>query len=236
MADRVRATSLTDLLAVMSLSKSSFYAEFTSKAALYRTCLLSYQQLIFRHLGGLRKSSTSLRDFFETVFQEAINDAASDDPKGCLIVSSAVEFGQQWPSRHNRWMRIRACITAQTSLTAEERNVVWLTVSIVNECHYCVPAHTGLTHVDGLERPLIDALRNDATLSDRKLEALRQFTLALVPHHGRVSDEEQAAFLDAGYEPRHTLEVNMGVVQKILSNYVNYLAQTPLDDFASKFT
>jgi len=88
------ATSLDDLLGVMSLSKSSFYAEFESKEALYRACLKGYQQMIVCHLDQVRTGASSLRDFLDAVFQEAIEDAASGDPKGCLVVNSAVEFGQ----------------------------------------------------------------------------------------------------------------------------------------------
>jgi AhpD family alkylhydroperoxidase len=123
----------------------------------------------------------------------------------------------------------------QTSLTAEERSVVWLTVSTANECHYCVPAHTAIAHMDRLEQPLIEALRTGESLADAKLEALRQFTLALVKKNGQVSNEEQAVFLAAGYEPKHALDVLVGIAQKTLSNFVNHLAQTPLDDFAKKY-
>ncbi len=91
------ATSLDELLGVMSLSKSSFYAEFKSKEALYRACLKDYQQIIVGHLDQVRSRSTSLRDFLDAIFQEAIDDATSGDPKGCLIVNSAVEFGQHEP-------------------------------------------------------------------------------------------------------------------------------------------
>jgi AhpD family alkylhydroperoxidase len=124
---------------------------------------------------------------------------------------------------------------AQSSLTAEERSVVWLTVSVANECHYCVPAHTAIAYSDGLERSLIDALRAGNPLSDPKLEALRQFTLALVTKNGKVSEEEQSTFLAAGYEVRHALDVLVGIAQKTLSNFVNHLADTPLDSFAKKF-
>jgi AhpD family alkylhydroperoxidase len=123
----------------------------------------------------------------------------------------------------------------QTSLTAVERSVVWLTVSTANECHYCVPAHTAIAHMDGLEPSLIDALRSGDSLADVKLEALRQFTLALVNKRGKVSAEEQSAFLAAGYTPKHALEVLVGIAQKTLSNFMNHLADTPLDDFAKKY-
>lgn len=87
----------------------------------------------------------------------------------------------------------------------------------------------------GLEQPLIAALRSGAPLADSKLEALRQFTLALMKKNGKVSNEERSAFLDAGYEPKHALAVVIGIAQKALSNFVNHLAQTPLDPFAKKY-
>ena len=31
-----------------------------------------------------------------------------------------------------------------TSFNAEELTVVWQTINIEHECHYCVPAHTGI--------------------------------------------------------------------------------------------
>lgn len=83
--------------------------------------------------------------------------------------------------------------------------------------------------------PSIEALRTGESLADAKLEALRQFTLALVKKYGQISEEEQGAFLAAGYEPKHALEVLVGIAQKTLSNFVNHLAQTPLDDFAKKY-
>lgn len=88
------STSLDDLLSAMSLSKSSFYAEFKSKEALYRACLKGYQQMIVCHLHQVRARSTSLRNFLDAIFQEAVEDGTSGAPKGCLIVNSAVEFGQ----------------------------------------------------------------------------------------------------------------------------------------------
>lgn len=88
------ATSLDDLLRAMKLSKSSFYADFKSKQALYLVCLEQYQRFVVDHLTCLQTQSSSLQEFLHLVFQEVVEDAASDEPKGCLIVNSAVEFGQ----------------------------------------------------------------------------------------------------------------------------------------------
>ena len=88
------ATSLDDLLQAMRLSKSSFYADFQSKEALYHTCLQQYQRFVVDHVRELYLQSPSLQQFLSSVFQEVVDDATSQEPKGCLIVNSAVEFGQ----------------------------------------------------------------------------------------------------------------------------------------------
>ncbi len=68
-----------------------------------------------------------------------------------------------------------------------------------------------------------------------KLEALRDFTLQVVRNRGFVSDDDTQAFLDAGFETRHILEVILGVSQKVMSNYTNHFAQTPVDTVFQKF-
>lgn len=39
----------------------------------------------------------------------------------------------------------------KTSLTPTERHVVWLAIDFTNNCHYCVPAHSGMALNDGVE-------------------------------------------------------------------------------------
>lgn len=120
-------------------------------------------------------------------------------------------------------------IFAATSLTAEERNVVWLTLNVRHNCHYCVPAHTAIAKGEGVTDAIIEALRNETTLPDAKLEALRTFTLAVVDKRGEVSDADLSAFFAAGYTNRQVLDVITGVAHKVMSNYINHFAKTPID-------
>ena len=80
-----------------------------------------------------------------------------------------------------------------------------------------------------------NALRDETPLPNSKLEALRDFTLTLVRTRGHASDAEVTRFLEAGYTHRNILEVVLGLAQKVLSNYVNHLAQTPVDEQWEKF-
>ena len=116
-----------------------------------------------------------------------------------------------------------------TDLNVEERNVVWLSISIENECHYCVPAHTAIAMQQGVTDDIINALRNNTPLKNTKLEALRTFTLILIRNRGRATDEQLEAFFDAGFKPRHVLDILVGIAQKTLSNYTNHLADTKID-------
>lgn len=123
----------------------------------------------------------------------------------------------------------------QTSLSVEERTVVWMTINVENRCHYCVPAHTAIAKSQGVDEVIINALRQERPLEDQRLEALRQFTLALVRKNGNPSPSEIQAFLNAGFEPRAILDALVGLAQKVLSNYTNHLADTPLDEVFKPF-
>ncbi len=78
-------------------------------------------------------------------------------------------------------------------------------------------------------------MRNETPLPNARLEALRTFTLNVVRNRGNVDDQAVQAFLDAGFSKRQILEVILGVSQKVMSNYINHLAQTPIDNVFQPF-
>lgn len=117
-----------------------------------------------------------------------------------------------------------------TSFDAEELTVVWQTINVEHECHYCVPAHTGIANMMKVDPALTEALRNEAPMPTAKLQALHDTTLAMVRSRGNLSEQEVETFFAAGYGPKQLLEIILGLSQKVMSNYVNHLAQTPVDD------
>ena len=122
-----------------------------------------------------------------------------------------------------------------SSFDAEETTVVWQTINVEHNCHYCVPAHTGIAKSMKVDDGIIEALRNETPLPTERLEALRTFTLAVVRERGFVDDATVQTFLDAGYTKRNVLEVILGLSQKVMSNYTNHLAETPIDEPFKKF-
>jgi uncharacterized peroxidase-related enzyme len=118
----------------------------------------------------------------------------------------------------------------ESSFSATERQVVVLAASRFNECDYCVAAHSVIAGMQRVPADVIDAIRNDQPIDDDKLEALRTFTTTAVEKRGWASDADIATFQAAGYNKAQILEVIVGLSFKTLSNYVNHLAETPLDD------
>lgn len=122
-----------------------------------------------------------------------------------------------------------------SSFDDEETTVVWQTINVEHACHYCVPAHTGIAKSMNVDDAISDALRNETPLPTARLEALRDFTLSVVRGRGSVDDSDVHAFLDAGFTKRQILEVILGAAQKVMSNYTNHLADTPVDKPFKKF-
>jgi len=123
----------------------------------------------------------------------------------------------------------------ETSFNNDELTVVWQTINVEHGCHYCVPAHTGIAKMMKVDDAIIDALRNQTPLADAKLEALRTLTLSITRNRGNVSQADLEAFYTARYGEQQVLEIILGLSQKVISNYTNHIANTPVDGAFQKF-
>lgn len=121
-----------------------------------------------------------------------------------------------------------------TSFSPIERQVVYMTANYENECNYCVPWHSLFAQEAGINPKDIEALRSGAPLSDTKLERLRGFTRTLIANRGKASEAELKTFFEAGYTDVHALEVILALSIKLISNYTNSIAGTPLDPEVEK--
>lgn len=84
------ATSLSDLLEAMELSKSSFYQSFGNKKQLYQQCLHQYRKQISKQLLAELDEATSAMDFLKDLFVSISRKAnTAEGRRGCLIMNSA---------------------------------------------------------------------------------------------------------------------------------------------------
>lgn len=122
-------------------------------------------------------------------------------------------------------------INGRNSLTATEREVVQITAAVVNGCGFCVAGHTKISlKVLKLEEELVNQIRATARIeSDKKLDTLARFTLAVILQKAKLTEAQLKAFFDAGYTQENAIDVILGVSLATLCNYVNNIAETPIN-------
>ena len=122
-----------------------------------------------------------------------------------------------------------------SSFNNDELTVVWQSINVEHDCHYCVPAHTGIAHMMKVDPALTEALRTGAVMPTEKLQVLHDTTIEMVRNRGQLSVKTTQKFFAAGYAQRQLLEIVLGLSQKVMSNYVNHIAETPVDPAFEKF-
>ncbi len=124
---------------------------------------------------------------------------------------------------------------ANSSLNNDELTVVWQTINKAHNCQYCLPAHTAVANMMGADPQISEAIKTDSKLPNDKLTVLKDTTLAMVEARGHLSEAQLNAFYDAGYTRQNLLDIVLGMSHKIMSNYTNHIAKTPLDEAFQQF-
>ncbi len=117
----------------------------------------------------------------------------------------------------------------KTTLTPIEREVVNLVVSQVNDCKYCVPAHTAIAKMYKLTDEQILEIRKTEIPHDKKLDALAKAVKEITIKRGKPSSKTMDAFFEAGYDEANLVDVVMTIGDKIISNYFHGITQVPVD-------
>lgn len=118
-----------------------------------------------------------------------------------------------------------------SGLTPAEQEVVFLTISRENGCGYCMGAHSMLADkVSGVPTDTLQALRDGGEIPDAKLQALSTFTRVMFRSRGRPKTDDVQAFLDAGFEEAHVMQIVLALAVKTLSNYSNHVNRPELDE------
>ena len=126
-------------------------------------------------------------------------------------------------------------LAQSSSLDKNELTVVWQTINVEHACHYCVPAHSAIASMMQVDDDITESLRNETPLKSAKLEVLRDTTLSMLRQRGVIADGVLSAFYAAGYTRQNLLDVVLVMSQKVMSNYVNHIADTPVDEPFQKF-
>jgi uncharacterized peroxidase-related enzyme len=111
----------------------------------------------------------------------------------------------------------------KTSLSATEKEAIFLATSQVNGCDYCLAAHTLFAGKAGLSAQDILSARNG------QLNAYASLARQITESRGHLSSEQIAAARAAGINDSKIVEVIAHVASQTLTNYLNNVALTEID-------
>lgn len=117
----------------------------------------------------------------------------------------------------------------KSTLKAKEREVINLVVSQVNECAYCLAAHTALGKMNGFNDEQILELRTGTASFDSKLNALAHFVRNITINRSKPSAGAVDQLFEAGYNEANLIDIIMVIGDKIVSNFIHGTTQVPVD-------
>jgi len=183
--------------------------------------------------------ATQTKTKFEPVTLESAEEPAkstlAEAKKNLGFVPNMYEFMAVNPSLLTAYTSSYNAFRQQSGFTPQEQEVILLSASYVNECDYCMAAHSFVADkMSNVPTEVTDAIRDGSKIPDKKLAALSNFTKEVVKERGYVSEDAIQDFLNAGFDKKHIFGVITGVGVKTLSNYMNHIAETPVDDVFSE--
>ena len=118
---------------------------------------------------------------------------------------------------------------AKTSLNAKQKEVVNLAVSQVNNCTYCLSAHTAIGKLNGFTEEQILELRGGKASFDSKLNALAGLAKNLTEARGAADETVVENFFREGWTKENLVDTIVLVGDKTISNYLHKTTDVPVD-------
>lgn len=118
---------------------------------------------------------------------------------------------------------------AKTSLSNKQKEVVNLAVSQVNECKYCLAAHTAIAGMNGFSADQILELRGGEASFDNQLDALARLAKNITENRGATDDDVLENFFNAGFTKENLVDTIVLVGDKTISNYLHRTTEVPVD-------
>ena len=117
----------------------------------------------------------------------------------------------------------------KSSMSTKEKEVIFLAVSQVNQCEYCIAAHTVIAQSNGFTVDQIIEFRQGKSSYDKKLDALAKLAKNIVENRGSASPEVLENFFANGYTEGNLVDTVIIVGEKTMANYLHSATQVPID-------
>ena len=116
----------------------------------------------------------------------------------------------------------------QGSFTNKEKEAINLAVSQVNECEYCLSAHTAISKMNGLTEEDTLSLRAGHH-NDQRLGTLASLAQNIAINRGKPTEEALQAFYDQGFNHGDLVELISVVAAITFTNFIHGATNVPVD-------
>ena len=117
----------------------------------------------------------------------------------------------------------------KSSLKTREREVINLVVSQVNDCAYCLAAHTALGKLNGFTDEQILDIRAGQVTFDERIAALATFVRETTVNRGLPTPAATEAFFAAGFTRENLVDTIVVIGDKTISNFLHRVTDVPVD-------
>ncbi|MBS1663187.1 MAG: carboxymuconolactone decarboxylase family protein [Bacteroidetes bacterium] len=117
---------------------------------------------------------------------------------------------------------------AKNTFHAREREAIYLIVSELNGCEYCLAAHTPSAIKAGWTEEDTLAIRA-GTHPDKKWQTIYAVVRSAIDNKGAVSEALQQEFFALGYKEAALIDLFVLINVMSFTNYVFRLSQIPID-------
>jgi len=118
---------------------------------------------------------------------------------------------------------------AKNSLSPKAREVVNLAVSQVNNCAYCLAAHTALGAMLGFTPAQILEIRRGSAAFDVRLDTLAKLVRSIALEPGHADPALLEDFFGADWTEANLVDAIVVIGDKTVSNYLHGTTQIPVD-------
>jgi len=125
-------------------------------------------------------------------------------------------------------LETEAALSHNSSFTAKEREAINLVVSQVNECDYCLAAHTALAKMRGFtEEETIEVRKGNS--DNVTLNAIIKLAQSIANNKGNAGDGALEDFFNSGHNEKALIELTALVALRSFTNYVFANTRIPID-------
>jgi len=124
---------------------------------------------------------------------------------------------------------------SKTSFTSGEQHLILLAASVVNKCDYCTAAHTRAAKANGISSSVLNAVRKQNTLENKRLNILINITQKITKTRGNIDAEDLKMFYNEGFSPENVMEIIVGISLKTMSNYINHITENIINEKLQPF-